>query len=279
MIAPATPAAKGLVPVATPISPGCVTAWVDLTNDDFEELHPDEKETPPHHYAPRHKDHALATAAPSRPSADFRALKRLVRKSAGELHGLRELLRGPARGQVQRAARGSIGRLRARRCRGGVARLQAVVRGHEARRRPLAVYAPRARDFARDLLDVRTLALAKRADLEMLRLESDHLKADIALIAGETQRLEFVVAEHEAATAGLRDARRRAAVAAAAATAATDEASRARCRSAPDDLHPGIPRPAEMDAPRRLVYVAERGVVNVYWKTELGLVHPPVRTL
>ena len=49
MIAPATPAAKGLVPVATPISPGCVTAWVDLTNDDFEELHPDEKETPPHH--------------------------------------------------------------------------------------------------------------------------------------------------------------------------------------------------------------------------------------
>ena len=325
MIAPATPAAKGLVPVATPISPGCVTAWVDLTNDDFEELHPDEKETPPHHYAPRHKDHALATAAPSRPSADFRALKRLVRKSAGEFHGLRELLRGPARGQVQRAARGSIGRLRARRCRGGVARLQAVFRGHEARRayggllalapagrraslaavralqcrcrrravaatpagravalarrRPLAVYAPRARDFARDLLDVRTLALAKKADLEMLRLESDHLKADIALIAGETQRLEFVVAEHEAATAGLRDARRRAAVAAAAATAATDEANRARCVSAPDDLHPGIPRPAEMDAARRLVYVAERGVVNVYWKTELGLVHPPVRTL
>ena len=46
-----------------------------------------------------------------------------------------------------------------------------------------------------------------------------------------------------------------------------------------DDLHPGIPRPAEMDAARRLVYVAERGVVNVYWKTELGLVHPPVRTL
>ena len=47
-----------------------------------------------------------------------------------------------------------------------------------------------------------------------------------------------------------------------------------RRHSGEDEEDPGVPRPAEMDAARRLVYVAERGVVNVYWKTELGLVHP-----
>ena len=106
---PMTPvAARGLIPKAIPISsPSCVAAWVP-EEDHFEEWHADEFDdgSGPHHdfedyghdapgpgplrlAAPPPPKAPMPNAPAARPSSDFRALRRLLRKSCGELDGLR----------------------------------------------------------------------------------------------------------------------------------------------------------------------------------------------